>query len=56
LLTIQTHYEGLDIAQSGTIFYLRFQLPDVIDATKDEAFKQRVWELEQGTQASATDL
>lgn len=56
LLTIQTHYEGLDIAQSGTIFYLRFQLPDVIDVAKDEAFKQRVWELEQGNQASTADL
>ena len=29
-LKIKTHYESLDIAQSKKIFYLKFQLPDVI--------------------------
>jgi tRNA (guanine-N7-)-methyltransferase len=29
-LKIKTHYEGLDIAQSNTIFYLQFKLPAVI--------------------------
>jgi tRNA (guanine-N7-)-methyltransferase len=29
-LNIQTHYQKLDIAQSNTIFYLRFALPDTI--------------------------
>ncbi|HMG83753.1 MAG TPA: tRNA (guanosine(46)-N7)-methyltransferase TrmB [Ferruginibacter sp.] len=29
-LKIKTHYEGLDIAQSNTIFYLQFKLPETI--------------------------
>lgn len=47
LLNIRTHYEGLDIAQSGTIFYLCFSLPQNIDPELDAAFKRRVWENEQ---------
>lgn len=35
-LQIKTHYEGLDIAQSNKIFYLRFGLPDSIPMLDDE--------------------
>lgn len=48
LLYIKTHYEGLDIAQSGKIFYLCFRLPHMLDANKDEAFKDLVQQQEQG--------
>jgi tRNA (guanine-N7-)-methyltransferase len=47
LLQIKTHYEGLDIANSGKIFYLCFRLPQQLDYGKDEAFKQLVIEKEQ---------
>ncbi len=30
VLKIKTHYEALDIAQSNTVFYLKFMLPDEI--------------------------
>lgn len=39
VLMIKTHYEGLDIAQSNSIFYLQFSLPDVLP-DKDEELKQ----------------
>lgn len=45
LLHIRTHYEGLDIAQSGKIFYLCFSLPSVIPAV-DETLKQWVFDHE----------
>ncbi|UAY51830.1 tRNA (guanosine(46)-N7)-methyltransferase TrmB [Ferruginibacter albus] len=38
-LKIKTHYEGLDIAQSDKIFYLKFKLPEII-IDKDEALTQ----------------
>jgi tRNA (guanine-N7-)-methyltransferase len=41
-LKIKTHYEGLDIAGSNKIFYLKFKLPalipDLDDALKQELF------------------
>ena len=46
LLNIQTHYEGLDIAQSGKIFYLAFSLPHSPDAALDASFKQKIIALE----------
>jgi tRNA (guanine-N7-)-methyltransferase len=42
-LKIKTHYESLDIAQSNKIFYLKFQLPELIkdmDDTLQEELKQ----------------
>ena len=40
-LTIKTHYELLDIAQSNRIHYLKFFLPEVFPAKeKDEELKQ----------------
>lgn len=42
LLNIRTHYESLDIAQSGKIFYVCFALPEVLDNTLDESFKEKV--------------
>ncbi len=47
LLNIQTHYEGLDIAESGKIHYLCFKLPPTLDPSLDETFKERVKQLEQ---------
>ena len=38
VLKIKTHYEGLNIAQSGKIFYLKFSLPAVLP-DHDESFK-----------------
>ena len=34
-LKIKTHYEALDIAQSNTVFYLSFQLPESIPNNDD---------------------
>lgn len=45
VLTIKTHYEGLDIAQSNRVFYLQFQLPDVIP-DNDAILKQSVFDEE----------
>ena len=36
VLKIRTHYEALDIAQSNTIFYLKFALPNEIPDKDDE--------------------
>lgn len=44
-LDIKTHYEGLDIAQSKKIHYLRFSLPAEI-ANKDEALMNYLKETE----------
>lgn len=46
LLHIKTHYEGLDIAKSGKIFYLQFSLPEEPLPIKDEALKNWVFETE----------
>jgi tRNA (guanine-N7-)-methyltransferase len=46
LLQIKTHYEGLDIAQSGKIFYLQFALPAAELPIHDEQLKQWVVETE----------
>lgn len=36
ILKIKTHYESLDIAQSKKIFYLKFQLPEIIPNLDEE--------------------
>jgi len=46
VLSIQTHYEKLDIAQSNRIHYIKFQLPSTQIPDIDEALKQRVSERE----------
>ena len=46
LLNIKTHYEGLDIAESGKIFYLHFRLPAGSIDMKDEELKNWVFETE----------
>ncbi len=48
LLDIKTHYETLDIAQSGKIHYLKFHLPRNLDAKLNEEFTQWVKEVEIG--------
>lgn len=45
VLKIKTHYEALDIAQSNTIFYLKFKLPANIP-DKDETLQQILKETE----------
>jgi len=45
VLKIKTHYEALDIAQSNTIFYLKFSLPAEIPG-KDEELQQILKETE----------
>ena len=45
VLKIKTHYEALDIAQSNTIFYLKFKLPgEIVD--KDSELHQLLKETE----------
>jgi len=44
-LKIKTHYESLDIAQSNTIFYLKFTLPDEI-GDRDKELQQILKETE----------
>jgi tRNA (guanine-N7-)-methyltransferase len=49
LLEIKTHYESLDIAQSGRIHYLQFRLPEaLLPIEKDEQLKQMTLEQEVG--------
>lgn len=44
-LTIKTHYESLDIAQSNRIHYVSFSLPDTFPGKeKDEILKQQLKE------------
>jgi tRNA (guanine-N7-)-methyltransferase len=43
LLEIRTHYEGLDIAQSGKIHYLCFTLPEVLPLAADQVLKDWVF-------------
>jgi tRNA (guanine-N7-)-methyltransferase len=45
-LTIQTHYEKLDIAKSNRIHYLRFSLNSDLPAATDEQLKQLLVETE----------
>ena len=42
LLNIKTHYEMLDISQSGKIHYVKFQLPPGILPDKDATLKEAV--------------
>jgi tRNA (guanine-N7-)-methyltransferase len=48
LLTIHTHYEGLDISGSGRIHYLQFSLPAAALPDRDEELKQWVFDNEKG--------
>jgi tRNA (guanine-N7-)-methyltransferase len=43
-LTIQTHYEKLDIAQSNRIHYLQFTINQPLPKEKDEVLKQLIHE------------
>lgn len=43
-LKIQTHYEGLDIAQSNCIHYLKFRLNKELPIAKDEILKKLISE------------
>ena len=45
-LLIRTHYEGLDIAKSKRIHYLKFAIPNLLDPTKDEQLSTTVREIE----------
>lgn len=45
-LMIKTYYEGLDIAKSQRIFYIKFMLPEVI-VNKDEALQEFLKSTEQ---------
>ncbi|MBO9573632.1 MAG: tRNA (guanosine(46)-N7)-methyltransferase TrmB [Chitinophagaceae bacterium] len=45
-LKIKTHYEGLDIAQSSRIHYLRFKLPSEILPDRDNQLKEIIVEQE----------
>ena len=48
LLQIKTHYEGLDIAQSGKVFYLAFRLPASLPIETDSILKKYIFENEPG--------
>ncbi len=48
LLQIKTHYEGLDIAGTGRIFYLQFRLPEGTIPAEETALKEWVLENEAG--------
>lgn len=41
-IKIKTHYEGLDIAQSSRIHYLRFRINNPLDFEKDEILKKMI--------------
>ena len=45
-LKIKTHYEGLDIANSNRIFYIRFSIPAIL-AEKDEELQEILKQTEQ---------
>ena len=45
-LQIKTHYEGLDIANSKRIHYLKFAIPGSLDPTMDERLSTMVREIE----------
>jgi len=52
LLTIHTHYEGLNISGSSKIHYLQFALPATLLPVKDEQLKNWVLENESGDRES----
>lgn len=54
-LKIKTHYESLDIAQSNTIFYLSFSLPEVL-GQDDEALEMLIKETEGKVTDANTEL
>jgi tRNA (guanine-N7-)-methyltransferase len=41
-LQIKTHYEGLDIAGSKKVHYLKFKIDNELDLNKDEALMNQV--------------
>jgi len=45
-LDIKTHYEGLDIAQSNRIHYLRFRLPQIKLENKEDILHELLKEIE----------
>jgi tRNA (guanine-N7-)-methyltransferase len=45
-LKIKTYYEGLDIAQSNKIHYLRFTLPSSVLPDLDEQLHERIMNYE----------
>lgn len=47
-LQIKTHYEGLDIAGSKKVHYLKFKIDNQIDGDKDEALMKQVKLIEKG--------
>ena len=47
-LQIKTHYEGLDIAGSKKVHYLKFKLDKPLDFDKDEALMNQVKMIEKG--------
>lgn len=49
LLNIKTHYEGLDIAQSGKIHYCCFSLPAELPLALDVSFTEWIRQTEQPT-------
>lgn len=46
ILSIKTHYEGLDIAQSSRVHYLQFTLPETPLTDKEDALKELLREEE----------
>ncbi len=52
LLTIHTHYEGLNISGSNKIHYLQFALPATVLPDKEEQLKNWVFENESGDRES----
>lgn len=47
-LQIKTHYEGLDIAGSKKVHYLKFKIDNQLDVDKDEALMKQVKLIEKG--------
>lgn len=55
LLTIHTHYEGLNISGSGKIHYLKFAVPVTLLPNEDEVLKNWVFENEIGEDISNSE-
>jgi len=49
-LSIKTHYEGLDIAQSNRIHYLRFRLPPTALPSLDKELQEQLKTIEHGAE------
>lgn len=49
-LSIKTHYEGLDIAHSNRIHYLRFVLPAAVLPNLDEQLQEQLKTIEHGAE------